>query len=140
LKVRLAVALAAMSIAGTLVAAAPAVAGTGSPATSEAQPPASTRHFTADVQAARDYTLAKIGAAQFKCLDTLFERESHWNPRAHNARTGAHGIPQAVPGSKMGRGWQTDPMVQVRWGLKYVHGRYGTACSALRHAYATGWY
>jgi len=100
----------------------------------------SKHHFSPAVTAARDFALKRIGATQFKCLDALWMRESSWNPKAHNKRSGAHGIPQAVPGAKMGKGWQTDPMVQVRWGLKYIHGRYRTACAALNHAYVTGWY
>jgi hypothetical protein len=104
---------------------------------------ATTRHFSHEVQDARNYALRRIGAVQFKCLDALFDRESHWNPRAHNHRSGAYGIPQAVPGSKMrkaGKDWLTNPTTQVKWGLTYVQGRYGTACNALSHAYATGWY
>lgn len=126
MQVRLTMALAAMLLLGGLTLA-PSVE-------------ASTRHFSPEVRAARAYALERIGPAQFKCLDTLFERESHWNPKAHNARTGAHGIPQAVPGSKMGKGWKDDPLVQVRWGIRYVNGRYRGACNALAHAYATGWY
>jgi hypothetical protein len=105
-----------------------------------ASPVSAERRFSHSVQAARAYALHAIGAAQFRCLDALFERESHWNPKAHNRQSGAHGIPQAVPGSKMGKGWESDPMVQVRWGLRYVKVRYHGACNALDHAYRTGWY
>jgi hypothetical protein len=79
---------------------------------------------------------------QFSCLDRLFTRESHWNPLAHNP-SGAHGIPQALPASKMaayGAGYLTKPMPQIKWGLMYIKGRYGTPCGAWGHSEATGWY
>jgi hypothetical protein len=81
--------------------------------------------------------------AQFRCLVTLWSYESHWNYRAHNYRSGAHGIPQALPGSKMrhaGRDWRTNPVTQVIWGLGYVKGRYGTPCGAMSHYRRHGWY
>jgi len=105
--------------------------------------PVAGRTYAPGVVAARDYARHRIGAEQFRCLDALWERESRWNPLAHNRTSGAHGIPQAFPGVKMARygaGWRTDPLVQVKWGLAYVRSRYGTACRALDHAYLTGWY
>ena len=104
---------------------------------------AASRHYSKSVQASRDYALRAIGPTQFRCLDALFERESHWNPLAHNRTSGAHGIPQALPGVKMkkfGKDWATNPLVQVKWGLYYIKHRYGNACNALQHAYTTGWY
>jgi hypothetical protein len=108
-----------------------------------AQPVIATRRFSHEVQEARAYALQHIGKTQFKCLDILFERESHWNPRSGNVRTGPYGIPQAFPSWKMakaGRDWQTNPTTQIKWGLMYIKSRYGTACSALNHSYVTGWY
>jgi len=70
-------------------------------------------------------------------------RESHWNPHAHNASSGAHGIPQALPGSKMasaGPVWQSNPVTQIKWGLGYIQGRYGTPCNAWGHSESHGWY
>jgi hypothetical protein len=81
--------------------------------------------------------------AQFGCLVTLWNHESHWNHRAHNGRTGAHGIPQAMPGSKMrtaGSDWRTNPVTQIAWGLSYVKRRYSTPCGALSHFNRRGWY
>jgi hypothetical protein len=81
--------------------------------------------------------------SQFDCLDRLWTRESHWNPRAHNASSGAHGIPQALPGSKMasaGPNWETNPVTQIKWGLGYIQGRYGTPCNAWGHSESHGWY
>lgn len=81
--------------------------------------------------------------SEFQCLLTLWDRESHWNPYAANAWSGAYGIPQALPGSKMasaGADWQTNPATQITWGLGYVAGRYGTPCGALGHSNSVGWY
>ena len=80
---------------------------------------------------------------QFPCLDKLWTRESGWNHHATNPSTGAYGIPQALPGSKMGTvasDWRTNPATQIKWGLGYVEGRYGTPCSAWSHSQSTGWY
>ena len=71
---------------------------------------------------------------QFKCLDTLWTRESHWNYKARNPRTGAHGIAQALPATKMevvGMDWRTNPITQIQWGLRYISIRYDTPCKAL---------
>lgn len=77
---------------------------------------------------------------QWHCLYTLWQHESGWNHLAANSYSGAYGIPQALPGSKMGSGWQTDPAVQIRWGLGYVAGRYGTPCGALNFWQSNNWY
>jgi hypothetical protein len=79
---------------------------------------------------------------QFKCLVKLWNRESHWNQKAGNA-SGAYGIPQALPGRKMrsaGKDWRTNPKTQIKWGLRYIKGRYGTPCRALAHSNARNWY
>jgi len=81
--------------------------------------------------------------AQCADLGRLWQRESGWNHRAHNAGSGAHGIPQALPGSKMashGSDWATSPRTQIAWGLDYIAGRYGNPSSAWAHAVRTGWY
>jgi hypothetical protein len=80
---------------------------------------------------------------QFQCLDRLWTRESNWKYRASNATSGAVGIPQALPGSKMAavaNDWQTNPVTQMKWGLNYITQRYGTPCSAWAHSQQTGWY
>lgn len=102
-----------------------------------------TTTYSPSVQDARDYALNKVGPRQFSCLDTLWTRESHWRTRAYNRYSGAYGIPQALPGSKMssaGSDWRTNPVTQVKWGLGYIRGRYGTACNALDHLYSHNWY
>lgn len=84
-----------------------------------------------------------FGADQFGCLDSLWMRESGWNPSAHNPSSGAHGIPQALPGSKMasaGPDWVSNPVTQITWGLGYIQDRYGSPCGAWSHSQSTGWY
>ena len=73
----------------------------------------------------------------------LWNRESHWNPNAHNKRTGAHGIPQSLPAKKMaseGADYYTNGYTQIRWGLKYIKGRYGSPSAAWAHSQRKGWY
>ena len=80
---------------------------------------------------------------QFGCLVDLWDRESHWNVHAGNPVTGAYGIPQALPGSKMataGPDWQNNATTQIKWGLGYIASRYGTPCAAWAHSESTGWY
>ena len=84
-----------------------------------------------------------FGTDQFSCLDQLWTRESNWRWNADNPTSSAYGIPQALPGSKMasaGADWATNPVTQIRWGLGYIQGRYGTPCSAWGHSQARGWY
>jgi hypothetical protein len=88
--------------------------------------------------------LASFGFAtsQFGCLDDLWNAESGWRWNAENA-SGAYGIPQALPGSKMasaGADWQTNPTTQIKWGLGYIKSIYGTPCGAWSHEEAYGWY
>jgi hypothetical protein len=81
--------------------------------------------------------------AQFPCLDKLWKKESGWNYKATNRSSGAYGIPQALPGSKMasaGDDWKTNPATQIKWGLGYIKGRYGTPCGAWEHSQNVGWY
>jgi hypothetical protein len=89
--------------------------------------------------------LASFGwsSGQFSCLDPLWAHESGWSVTAYNAGSGAYGIPQALPGSKMasaGPDWQTDAATQIRWGLEYIKNTYGSPCAAWDHEQATGWY
>ena len=80
--------------------------------------------------------------SQFSCLNAMWTRESNWRVTAANA-SGAYGIPQALPGSKMasaGPNWQTNAYTQIRWGLGYIKGRYGTPCNAWGFWQANGWY
>jgi hypothetical protein len=79
---------------------------------------------------------------QFGCLDNLWTRESGWRYNAENA-SGAYGIPQALPGSKMatsGADWQTNPATQINWGLGYIKSTYGTPCNAWAFWQSNGYY
>jgi uncharacterized protein YabE (DUF348 family) len=80
---------------------------------------------------------------QWQCLYSLWQKESHWNHLAYNPSSGATGIPQALPGSKMasaGTDWATNPATQIKWGLGYIAGRYGSPCGAWQHSVENGWY
>ncbi|MDH6464986.1 hypothetical protein M2302_005187 [Micromonospora sp. A200] len=80
---------------------------------------------------------------QMPCLDKLWTKESGWNHKASNPSSGAYGIPQALPGSKMGTvadDWRTNPATQIKWGLGYIEGRYDTPCGAWAHSQNVGWY
>jgi hypothetical protein len=82
-------------------------------------------------------------SSQFSCLDPLWEHESRWNVTAANPGSGAFGIAQALPGSRMasaGPDWQTSAATQITWGLRYVRDTYGSPCAAWSHEQATGWY
>lgn len=83
------------------------------------------------------------GAEDYNCLVALWQKESNWNVYAHNSSSGAYGIPQSMPGSKMasvGADWRTNPATQITWGLNYIQGRYGTPCGAWNASQAKGWY
>ena len=83
------------------------------------------------------------GMDQWGCLDSLWQKESGWNHTAMNPSSGAYGIPQSLPGSKMataGADWQTNPATQIEWGLGYISGRYGSPCAAWAHSQAVNWY
>jgi hypothetical protein len=83
------------------------------------------------------------GSNQFDCFNNIIMRESMWRVNATNPSSGAYGIPQALPGSKMataGADWETNAGTQIEWGLGYVQGRYGTPCGAWAHSQESGWY
>lgn len=88
-----------------------------------------------DPRAAARVLLPEYGwdDSQFSCLDNLWEGESGWNYRAENPSSGAYGIPQSLPGSKMASvapDWRENPVTQITWGLQYIESRYGSPCSA----------
>jgi cell wall-associated NlpC family hydrolase len=83
------------------------------------------------------------GASQFPFLYQLWERESGWNPAALNPLSGAFGIPQALPATKMatmGLDWATNPYTQMEWGISYISAAYGDPQAAWAHEVAYGWY
>lgn len=96
-------------------------------------------------QIAHDMVIARgWSESEFTCLVNLWNRESGWNAAAANPGSGAYGIPQALPGSKMsaaGADWETNAATQIDWGINYyIAPRYGTPCGAWGHSEANGWY
>ncbi|MFJ3926662.1 transglycosylase SLT domain-containing protein [Streptomyces sp. NPDC090022] len=84
-----------------------------------------------------------VPAGQWSCFSEIIDRESTWNYKAVNSSSGAYGLVQALPGSKMasaGADWRTNPATQIKWGLNYMEDRYGSPCAALTFHNANGWY
>ena len=84
-----------------------------------------------------------VAADQWQYLDALWQRESGWNHLAENASSGAYGIPQSLPGSKMADvapDWRTNPETQITWGLAYIAARYSNPRGAWEHSQRFGWY
>lgn len=84
-----------------------------------------------------------VFGSQYGCAARLIARESAWNVRARNRSSGAYGLPQALPGSKMasaGSDWRTNPRTQLVWMRSYTNSRYGGVCRALAHSHRRGWY
>ncbi|MEU4032849.1 transglycosylase SLT domain-containing protein [Streptomyces collinus] len=82
-------------------------------------------------------------AAQYNAFSKIVEHESGWNPSATNSSSGAYGLVQALPGSKMasaGSDWKTNPATQIKWGLDYMNSRYGSPAKAWSFWQANGWY
>ncbi|MFI5566860.1 transglycosylase SLT domain-containing protein [Streptomyces sp. NPDC051740] len=117
----------AAAACGTLIAAAPAQAAT-----------------TTSASSARATAQEMIGdSAEFQCFSKIVQHESSWNPTATNASSGAYGLVQALPASKMasaGSDWRTNPATQIKWGLDYMKDRYGSACDAWSFWQANHWY
>jgi hypothetical protein len=110
------------------------------PSTRQDQPPQRTPR-----RIAKAMLVHRFGwkAWQFKYLNRLWAIESGWDRYASNPYSGAYGIPQAVPGSKMssaGPGWQWNARTQIRWGMRYIQARYRTPYWAWRQQHAYGWY
>jgi transglycosylase-like protein with SLT domain len=83
------------------------------------------------------------GSSQFSCFDNIIMRESKWDVNATNPSSGAYGIPQALPGSKMASiasDWRTNPATQIIWGIEYMKDRYGSPCGAWGFKASHGWY
>jgi hypothetical protein len=98
-----------------------------------------------DPQAIAEALLPKFGfdSSQMSCLIPLWMGESGWRWNAENASSGAYGIPQSLPGSKMasaGPDWRTNPATQIEWGLGYIRDSYGSPCGAWAFKQGHGWY
>ncbi|MET9576709.1 transglycosylase SLT domain-containing protein [Streptomyces sp. DT199] len=117
----------------------------------EAKAAASRSKDIADFPVASSYSIAQIQAmarqlvpsGQFQCFSNIVDHESDWNYKAVNPSSGAYGMFQALPGSKMssvGADWQTNPATQIKWGLNYMNDRYGSPCEAWSFWQANHWY
>ena len=118
---------------------------TTAPKASAAPTQAAPANPTGSQAIARDMMSSKYGwgSDQLSCLVKLWDKESGWNVNAYNASSGATGIPQALPGSKMasaGSDWKTNATTQISWGLGYIKTTYGTPCAAWAKSQAVGWY
>ena len=130
--------------AAAAAAAAARGSGGGSARDNGAPPPG----VVVDRAAAKAYAASRLpsygwGSDQFRCLDLLWTRESGWRADAYNRSSGAYGIPQSLPGSKMasaGADWRTNAATQINWGLGYIDARYGSPCGAWAHSEAVNWY
>lgn len=84
-----------------------------------------------------------VPVSQFACFDDIITRESSWNIHAVNPSSGAYGLPQALPGDKMGSiasDWRDDAVTQIKWAISYMDGRYGSPCAAWSFWQAHNWY
>jgi hypothetical protein len=93
-------------------------------------------------RAERHYARAVFGihGAEMRCLVALWDQESGWNPDAVNPKSGAYGIPQALPGAYGHPFALGDWQAQIDWGHSYIVSRYGDPCTAWDHEQADGWY
>ncbi|GAA3495950.1 transglycosylase SLT domain-containing protein [Streptomyces prasinosporus] len=116
----------AAAACGTLIAAAPAQAAP----TTAASAQATAKQMIGD-------------SAQYQCFSNIVQHESSWNVTATNASSGAYGLVQALPASKMasaGSDWKTNPATQIKWGLDYMNSRYGSPCAAWDFWQTNHWY
>ncbi|MFE0171905.1 transglycosylase SLT domain-containing protein [Streptomyces sp. NPDC059002] len=132
--------LVAAAATGMVFAAAPAQAAT--PTTAKAAVPAAAPAAApASAQAIAKQMIPD--AAQYQAFSNIVAHESGWNHTATNASSGAYGLVQALPGSKMasaGADWKTNPATQIKWGLDYMNDRYGSPVGAWNFWQANGWY
>ncbi|MHA7276609.1 coiled-coil domain-containing protein [Arthrobacter sp. Hz1] len=118
------------------------------PAPTPAPAPPAPAPIVDDPAGAQAYASSRLssfgwGDGEFQCLVDLWNKESRWLTSANNPSSGAYGIPQSLPGSKMGSAgadWRTNYRTQIEWGLGYISGRYGSPCAAWQHSQRVGWY
>ena len=83
---------------------------------------------------AHDYLISNgYSEADFTAANFIISHESGWSPTATNPSSGAYGLPQALPGSKMasaGADWQTNYQTQFKWFVNYCNSRYGSISGA----------
>lgn len=86
---------------------------------------------------------AGFSPSEYAAIDYIVNHESSWNPQAVNPGSGAYGLPQSLPASKLasaGSDWRTNPITQLKWMRNYVNERYGGANGALNFWRANHWY
>ena len=157
------------AIAGIALATALAVPVSGVAATSASAAPASSKQSTSSRNLQAKTSVAQLkspyrkgtkkysqwyakqymeirygwGKGQQRAIINLWTKESGWNHKSSNGSSGAYGIPQSLPGRKMashGKDWRTNPETQIRWGLSYIKGRYGSPNKAWAHFRSHNWY
>ncbi|WP_242585543.1 transglycosylase SLT domain-containing protein [Streptomyces sp. MST-110588] len=124
--------------AGAVALGASAVAFAAVPAQAA---PTSTGSATSSAQAVAHRMIPD--QAQYQCFSNIVEHESGWNPAATNPSSGAYGLVQALPASKMasaGSDWKTNPATQIKWGLNYMNTTYGSPCAAWAFWQSHNWY
>ncbi len=85
----------------------------------------------------KQYAYYSLGdLKQYKCLATLYGKESAWNHNAYNKSSGTVGIPQGKSVWLL----TATPIQQVEWGLRYIKHRHGTPCNALNHWKKYNWH
>lgn len=102
-----------------------------------------TRHAVPTTGSAREYASSQMSADEFACFSNIVERESGWSVTAENPSSGAYGLMQALPGSKMaaaGSDWRYSAATQIRWGIGYIDANYGSPCAAWEFWQSHGWY
>ena len=135
-------AAAAAAAAAKAAAAKAAAAAAAAPAPAPAPAAAPAASAPAASGSYQDYALSKVGAGQFSCLESLWGRESGWNPNAQNPSSSAYGIPQFLDSTwaSTGIAKTSDGYRQIDAGLIYLDSRYGSPCGGWAHSQATGWY
>ncbi|MFE0425023.1 transglycosylase SLT domain-containing protein [Streptomyces sp. NPDC058953] len=129
-------------IGAAVVASSAAMVMGLAPGTASAAPTAAPA--AAEAASAKAIAQKVIGNdAQFQCFSQIVTKESGWDVQASNPSSGAYGLVQALPATKMataGSDWKTNPETQIEWGLNYMEERYGSPCAAWTKWQTQGWY
>ncbi|MFE0102278.1 transglycosylase SLT domain-containing protein [Streptomyces sp. NPDC059009] len=132
---------AAVAVATTVMVLAAAPAQAATPTVAKAAPAAAPAAAPTSAQAIAQQMIPD--PAQYAAFSKIVSHESGWNVHASNASSGAYGLVQALPGSKMashGADWQSNPKTQISWGLDYMNSRYGSPVGAWNFWQSHGWY
>ncbi|NUR58657.1 MAG: lytic transglycosylase domain-containing protein [Catenulispora sp.] len=128
-----------------LPSSTPTTTSTPKPTVTSPKPttPPTTTKPPASSGSAYDIAKSMVPSGQFGCFANIIERESGWNVHATNPGSGAYGLGQALPGSKMasaGSDWRDNPVTQIKWVLSYMDSRYGSPCGAWSFWQSHSWY